>query len=671
MARRNRSDSRSPNPDQPPNRPKARRGRVLPWLFKWTLVAGIWCLLIGSAALAWLAYDLPDVSGINSFNRRPTLTFVSADGQPLATYGDIYGGPVELKDISPWLPKAVLATEDRRFYNHFGVDLIGLARASFANLRARRVVQGGSTITQQLAKNVFLSSERSLKRKVQEVMLALWLEHKFTKDQILTIYLNRVYLGAGTYGVEAAAQRYFGKSARRVSIHEAAVIAGLLKAPSRFSPASGLERAKGRAQEVLDNMVEAGYMTPAEQASAAREPLRVAATTQAGRAARYFTDWLADALPGYVGFVDRDLTIITTLDIGLQRAAETQVTRAMAREAAKANAGQVALVVLSPDGAVRAMIGGRDYAESQFNRATDGHRQPGSAFKPFVFLAAVEGGMRPDDRFSDGPITIGDWSPHNFDSIQRGMIPAREALARSVNTSTVRVAQLAGIDKVISTANRLGITSTLRRDFSTALGASEVTPLELTAAFAPFANGGEGVLPYAITEIHDPDAQVVYRRAGSGPGRVIQRSALTAMTDMLQAVVQQGTGRAAALDRPTAGKTGTSQDYRDAWFVGFTADFVAGVWVGNDNGESMERITGGSLPARIWHAFMVDAHRGLPSKPLPGAGSWTDFLTSFGSGSEAPIAAPPVQSRAPAPPPVNRQMLPLDPYNRPGATPAP
>jgi penicillin-binding protein 1A len=667
VARRNNSDSRTPDPQKPKAR---RRGGVLSWLFKWTLVVGLWGLIVMSAVVAWLAYDLPDVSGINSFNRRPTLTFVSADGQPLATYGDIYGGPVELKDISPWLPKAVLATEDRRFYNHFGVDLLGLVRASFANLRARRVVQGGSTITQQLAKNVFLSSERSFKRKVQEVMLALWLEHKFTKDQILTIYLNRVYLGAGTYGVEAAAQRYFGKSARRISVHEAAVIAGLLKAPSRFSPASGLERAKGRAQEVLDNLVEAGYLTAAERDTAAREPLRVAATTQAGRAARYFTDWLADALPSYVGFVDRDLTIITTLDIGLQRAAETDVARAMAREARKPKSGQVALVALSPDGAVRAMIGGRDYADSQFNRVTDGHRQPGSAFKPFVFLAAVEGGMRPDDRFSDGPITIGDWSPHNFDSVQRGMIPAREALARSVNTSTVRIAQLAGIDKVISAANRLGIGSTLRRDFATALGASEVTPLELTAAFVPFANGGEGVLPYAITEIHDPNAQIIYRRAGSGPGRVIQRQALGAMTDMLQAVVQQGTGRAAALDRPTGGKTGTSQDYRDAWFVGFTADLVTGVWVGNDNGEPMERITGGSLPARIWHAFMVDAHRGLSAKPLPGAGSWTDFLTSFKPGDDGPKAAS-SPARPLAPPPVNSQMLPLDPYNRPGATPPP
>jgi penicillin-binding protein 1A len=641
---------------------------VLSWLLKWTLVAGIWGIVIASAVVAWLAYDLPDVSGINSFNRRPTLTFVSADGQPIATYGDIYGGPVELKDMSPWVPKAVLATEDRRFYSHFGVDLIGLVRASFANLRAGRVVQGGSTITQQLAKNVFLSSERSFKRKIQEVMLALWLEHKFTKDQILTIYLNRVYLGAGTYGVEAAAQRYFGTSARRLSIHEAAVIAGLLKAPTRFSPATGLERAKTRAQEVLDNLVEAGYLTPAEHDAALKEPLRVAATTQAGRAARYFTDWLADALPSYVGFVDRDLTIVTTLDIGLQREAETEVAKAMAREAAKANVGQVALVALAPDGAVRAMIGGRDYAESQFNRVTDGHRQPGSAFKPFVFLAAVEGGMRPDDRFSDGPVTIGDWSPHNFDSVQHGMIPAREALARSVNTSTVRIAQLAGIDRVIATANRLGITSNLRRDFSTALGSSEVTPLELTAAFAPFANGGEGVLPYAITEIHDPDAQIIYRRAGSGPGRVIQRPALAAMTDMLQAVVQQGTGRAAALDRPAGGKTGTSQDFRDAWFIGFTADLVTGVWVGNDNGESMERITGGSLPARIWHAFMMDAQRGLPARPLPGTGSWSDLLTSFKPSEPAKAAVP-----APLRPssPTNSQMLPLDPYNRPGAFPPP
>jgi penicillin-binding protein 1A len=606
----------------------SRAWRVFGFLFKWMAVLGIWAGVAAGAILVILAFDLPDVSTINHFARRPSLTFVSSDGQPVATYGDQFAGAVELNEMSPWLPKAVLATEDRRFYRHSGIDFIGLARATWVNLRAGRIVQGGSTITQQLAKNVFLTSERSYKRKVQEVMLAFWLERRFTKDQILTIYLNRVYLGAGTYGVEAASRRYFGKPSRQLTPHEAAVIAGLLKAPSRYSPASDLERAKGRAEEVLGNLAEAGYMTAEEARAAGRQPLRIALNTQAGRGARYFTDWLADAVPGFVGFVDRDLIVVTTLDARLQRAAEVEIARALARDGEKANAGQAALVAMTPDGAVRAMIGGKDYADSQFNRAASSRRQPGSAFKPFVFLAAVEAGMRPDEMIADGPVSIGEWSPRNFDNVLKGQITAREALARSVNTATVRVAQRAGIDRVTATASRLGIASPLRRDFATALGASEVTPFELTAAFAPFANGGNSVLPYAIEEIRDGEGNVLYRRTSSGAGPVLQRAPLAAMNDMMQAVVREGTGRAASLDRPTAGKTGTSQEYRDAWFVGFTADYVAGVWIGNDDGEPMERITGGSLPARIWRAFMLEAHRGLPSRPLP-----------LPAGSDAPVVA--------------------------------
>ena len=651
-----------------PKRPAARRRSLLPFLFKWTLVLGIWAVVVVGLAVAWFAYDLPDVSGINNFNRRPSLTFVAVDGQPIATYGDIYAGAVGLNQMSPWLPKAVLATEDRRFYSHIGVDVFGLVRATFVNLRARRIVQGGSTITQQLAKNVFLSPERSFRRKVQELLLALWLEHKFSKDQILTIYLNRVYLGAGTYGVEAAAQRYFGKPAAQLTAHESAVIAGLLKAPTRFSPAADLDRARARAHDVLNNLVEAGYMQPQEMAMAERQPLRVAVANR-GRFARYFTDWLADTVPGFAGFIDRDLTVVTTLDPKVQRAAEDAIAKHLARDGARVHASQAAAVVLSPDGAVRALVGGRDYGESQFNRATDGHRQPGSAFKPFVFLAAVEGGMSPDDRFSDGPVTVGDWSPHNFDSVQHGMITAREALARSVNTSTVRIAQQTGIDRVISVANRLGIGSPLRRDLATALGASEVTPLEITAAFAPFANGGTGVLPYAITEIRDNRGGVIYRREGSGLGQVLQRQPLVAMTDMLQAVVQQGTGRAAMLDRPTGGKTGTSQDFRDAWFVGFTADYTAGVWLGNDNGEPMERVTGGNLPARIWHDVMMEAERGMPSKALPGAPGFMDMLPSFLTGRSS--GPPPTQASSSPAATTYKPLLNLDPYNRPGAAPPP
>ncbi|MBV8534195.1 MAG: carboxypeptidase, partial [Alphaproteobacteria bacterium] len=404
---------------------------------------------------------------------------------------------------------------------------------------------------------------------------------------------------------------------------------------------------------------------PQQAAAADRDPLRVAQNNSGGRGTRYFTDWLADSVPGFAGFVDRDLTVVTTLDARLQKAAEEDVARALERDGPKVHASQAAFLVLSPDGAVRAMVGGRDYASGQFNHVTEAHRQPGSSFKAFDYLAAMEYGIKPDDRFSDGPITIGDWSPRNFEKEQHGMITVREAFAHSVNTTAVRIAQKIGIDRVIAVAQRLGIGSPLRRDLSTSLGASEVTLYELTAAFAPFANGGTGVLPYAISEIRDATGHVIYRREGSGPGQVIQRASLVAMTDLMQAVVQEGTGRAALLDRPTAGKTGTSEDYRDAWFVGFTADYVAGVWVGNDNNDPMLRVTGGTLPAHLWHDVMAEAERGKPVKPLPGAGSFMDTLTSLLSRG---TSSPPPPSSAAA---TYKPLLSLDPYNRPGATPPP
>jgi penicillin-binding protein 1A len=644
--------------------------RFLPSFLKWALVGTIWLAVLAGGFVAYFAFTLPDLSGIDKFNRRPSLSFVAADGQVLATYGDLYGGVVELKDMPKWLPQAVIATEDRRFYRHFGIDLIGLARAGYVNLRARRVVQGGSTITQQLAKNVFLTHERTFTRKVQETMLALWLERRFTKDQILTIYLNRVYLGAGTYGVEAAARRYFGKSARDLTRLESAVIAGLLKAPSRYAPTASVARAKERAITVLNLMEDLGYITSAQLASAEREPLKVPSGGPGNRGVRYFADWLLDAVPGFVGYIDRDLTIVTTLDARLQRAAEMAIETTLERDGVRAKVSQGALVAMSPDGAVRAMVGGRDYGESQFNRATDAQRQPGSSFKPFVFLTAVEAGLKPDDRIDDSPVTIGNYSPKNFDEVRKGLITAREALARSVNTATVRTAQRVGIDKVIATAHRLGIASELRRDLSTSLGASEVNLLELTGAFAPFANGGNGVLPYAILEIRDAGGKVLYRRTGSGPGRVIQKAQLAPMIDMLSAVITGGTGRGAALDRPAIGKTGTSQDHRDAWFVGGTADYVAGVWLGNDDGAPMHQVTGGALPARLWKSFMTEANRGLEVRAIPGADggfdldSFIDSLFRGRSPSDAP--ARPVSSNPRSRAPENTGTS-NDPMNRPGA----
>jgi penicillin-binding protein 1A len=643
-------DGRRARGGKPPRR--KRRRSILLALLRWCLALSIWGAIAAALVLAWYALRLPDIGAIASFDRRPSMSFEDASGQVVGTTGDLFAGAVQLSEMPAHLPQALLATEDRRFYSHFGVDPVGLARAAVVNLRAGRVVQGGSTITQQLAKNVFLTHERSFERKIQEFLLALWLERRFTKDQILTIYLNRVYLGAATYGVEAASQRYFGKSARQLNMREAAVIVGLLKAPSRYAPTSDRARSLRRADEVLENLVEARFASAATVEAARRMPLGAPGTGGNLRSARYFTDWLADQVSGYVGYVDRDLVIRTTLDSRLQRAAEAAIADALARDGEKSDAEQAALVAMSPDGALRALVGGRDYAASQFNRATAALRQPGSAFKSFVFLAALEQGMRPDDRVSDAPVAVGDWRPRNYEGdAGRGEITLRDAFARSVNTATVRVAQRGGIDRTIAAARRSGIVSPLRRDFATTLGASEVTLLELTGAYMPFANGGVSAEPWAISEIRDSAGRVLYRRVAQGGERVISRGALAAMNDLLRAVVERGTGRAAMLDRPVGGKTGTSQDYRDAWFVGFTAELVAGVWFGNDDASPMNRVTGGSLPARTWKAFMAEATRGLPPSPIPGAvppGALDNLLEQlFGGGARAPAdpSAPPDLNR--------------------------
>jgi penicillin-binding protein 1A len=618
---RTRDDGAAPSPrpkHRPPRAP--RRRRWLGFILRFVLLATLWSGIAIAMVLAWYALRLPNIEEIAAFDRRPSLTFVDAAGQTIGSTGDLHGGVVRLDELPAYLPQLLLATEDRRFYGHFGIDPIGLARAALVNLRAGRVVQGGSTITQQLAKNVFLTHERSLERKIQEFLLAIWLERRFSKDEILTLYLNRVYLGGATYGIEAAAQRYFGKSARQVNMREAAILVGLLKAPARFAPTGDRARALRRAAEVLDNLAEAGLATAATVAAAKAQTIGVPAGTGQPRSARYFVDWLADQVSGFVGFVDRDLVVRTTLDPRLQRAAESAIGETLGRDGEKAEAEQAALVALTPDGAVRAMVGGRDYGASQFNRATSALRQPGSAFKSFVFLAAMERGARPDDLVSDAPVAIGTWRPRNFEGeAGRGDISLRDAFARSVNTAAVRLAQRDGIDGAIAAARRAGILSPLRRDLATALGASEVTLLELTGAHAPFANGGLSVQPYGIVEIRDRGGRLLYRRTGSGAAAIISRGTLSAMNDLLATVVSRGTGRAAALDRPMGGKTGTSQDHRDAWFVGFTADFVAGVWFGNDDSSPMNRVVGGGLPARAWRAFMLEATRGQPPRTVPGA----------------------------------------------------
>ncbi len=633
----------------PPKRGRGRRRLRGFWNLALLLI--LWGAILGAGVIGCFALTLPDTNQLTVAERRPSVTILADDGSIIATFGDLFGQPLTLKEMSPWLPKAVVATEDRRFYSHFGIDPIGLIRAAFTDLRTGHVVQGGSTITQQLAKTIFLTPERSLSRKIREALLALWLEHRFTKDQILEIYLNRVYLGAGTYGVDAAAHRYFGKSAAKLNLYESAVIAGLLKAPTRFNPTRDKDKTMARAAQVLDLMVETGAIDQQQAAAAEKSGAELNRVALAQPGARYFADWIADQVRDFAGTADRDLTVRTTLDPRMQGEAENAVGSALTKDGIKDAVSQGALVAMTPDGAVRAMVGGRDYNESQFNRATQAERQPGSAFKPFVYLAGIEAGLRPDDHFIDGPIQIGNWRPHNYTNRYLGDVTVAEALAESINTVAAQVAQRAGIPNVIAVATRLGITSDLAPDASIALGTSDVNLLELVSAYAPFANGGTGVLAYGIKEITDTAGKVIYRRTGSGPGQVVPPEEVGLMNQMLAGVIAHGTGRAAALPRPAAGKTGTTQDYKDAWFIGYTADLVAGVWMGNDDNTPMNKVTGGSLPAPVWKAFMLAATQGMPIRPLSSApfqaaAGETTMDQLFGQAG-APVPLTPPQNLAP------------------------
>src|SRR5436190_2665979 len=438
--RRRRATPRQSRRPRAARRPRRLFGRLLKFVFLLLL----WVAILGGGTIGYFALTLPDTSQLGVSLRRPTVTILAEDGSTLANLGDLFGEPVSLREMSPFLPQAVIATEDRRFYNHLGIDPIGLARALMMDVRAGHLVQGGSTITQQLAKVLFLTPERSLGRKIRELLLALWLERRFTKDQLLEIYLNRVYLGAGTYGVDAAAHRYFGKSAQRLTLFDGAVLAGLLKAPTRFSPARDRDKAAGRAAQVLDNMVEAGFIKAADAAAAGKQGAASAALAQNRPGSRYFADWVADQIGDFAGTANRDLVVRTTLDARLQATAESAIAEVLTRFGARDTVGEGALVALSPDGAVRAMVGGRDYGQSQFNRATQAQRQPGSAFKPFVYLAGLEAGLRPQDRLVDAPIRVGNWQPHNYTNRYQGEMSLAEGLAQSINTIAVQVAERAG-----------------------------------------------------------------------------------------------------------------------------------------------------------------------------------------------------------------------------------
>lgn len=576
-----------------------------------------WTIVGLGAGVSYYTADLPDTSNIWGVTAQLGISILDRSGKQIATRGPAVGEAVSLAQLPPHVAEAVIATEDRRFYHHIGIDPLSLVRAMLANWQEGRIVQGGSTITQQLAKNLFLTNERTMKRKIQEVILAFWLEWRFSKDQILTLYLNRVYLGAGTYGIEAASKRYFGKSAHGLTLTEAALIAGLLKAPSRYAPTNDAILARTRADVVLRAMVDAGFISEADRGQANSAPPSFA-RVPANESVHYFADWIIDRLPSYVGSLNQHYIVRTTLDSQLQALADEVVVQAIDREGAALGFGQAALVALGTKGEVLALVGGRAHSQSQFNRAVQAKRQPGSAFKPFVYMAALEAGYMPNSVVEDAPIRIDDWAPRNYSNKYEGRVTLTRALAASLNTATVRVAQRVGHDRIVETARRLGISSPLTADATLSLGTSEVSLLELSGAYVPFANGGRAVILHGIVSITTGAGDVLYERTGSGPGRAAELVHVGAMNDMLSETLSSGTGRRAKLrTRPAAGKTGTSQRSRDAWFVGYTAGLITGVWVGNDNGAPMKRVTGGMVPAGIWHEFMQAATAGNPIKPLP------------------------------------------------------
>ena len=654
------------------------RGGMLRRMFwrlswKWRIVVGFPALAVAvalpclAAMMIYYTVSFPHPLAMRNKERAPVVRILARDGSVLAERGAAHDYmPLDL--LPRHVTGAVVATEDRRFFEHYGLDPAGLGRAFFANLRAGRFAQGGSTLTQQLAKNLFLTPERTLSRKVEELALALWLELRLSKPDILELYLNRVYFGGGAYGIEAASQRYFDKSARELTLGEAALIAGLLKAPSKYSPAVSPEAARARGRVVLAKMVDAGIISRADEAKAQAEHMVFAENKSQKDVSGigYAVDFVLERLPPLVGSGHAEVIVETTLDAGLQRRASEIVAKALERQGQVLGVGQAAVVLLDNDGGIRALVGGRNYAESQFNRAVKARRQPGSAFKPFVYLAALESGMTPDSITYDLPLTIDGWAPRNDNGQYVGEITLRRALGQSVNTVAVRLNQDVGRGRTVSVARRLGIKSDLREEPSLPLGTSEVSLLELTGAYGVFGNGGTAIEPHAIRRVRMSSGRVLFAREATRTAQVVDPVHVGEINDMLNAALLNGTGRRAAIAmHPAAGKTGTSQDFRDALFVGFTAHLTAGVWIGNDSGKAMYKAVGGGLPAEIWREIMTAAHVGKAPLMLPG----TESRPAAVPDATAPVAGRAEITSHPENPQLRRAPMPENAVTRTGQAP--
>jgi penicillin-binding protein 1A len=624
---------------------KGRARGVVYRLIYWGAVLGLWGGIAVVGVVVWVGAHLPAIQSLEIPKRPPTIQITGLDGSVLASRGEMAGANVSLKDLPPYLPKAFIAIEDRRFYSHYGVDPFGIARAAVANLMHRGVSQGGSTLTQQLAKNLFLTQERTMQRKLQEVELALWLERKHSKSEILELYLNRVYFGSGAYGVEAAAQKYFGKPAKSVTVAEAAMLAGLVKSPSRLAPNRNPEGAEKRAQTVLAAMADAKFITEAQAQASIGAPSYNVKALGAGTV-NYVADWIGEVLDDLIGQIDQSIVVETSIDPKLQAIAEASIIDELAAKSVKFNVSQGALVAMTPDGAVRAMVGGRNYAESQYNRAVTAKRQPGSAFKPFVYLTAIEAGLTPETIRQDAPLDVKGWKPENYSHEYFGAVTLTQALAMSLNTVAVRLGLEVGAKNVVRTAHRLGISSKLDANASIALGTSEVSLTELVGAYAPFANGGQGVSPHVVNRIRTLEGnKVLYARQPDQLGQVIDPRNVAMMNTMMQETLLSGTARKAEIPGwSAAGKTGTSQDFRDAWFIGYTANLVTGVWLGNDDNSPTKKATGGGLPVDVWTRFMRTAHQGVAVAALPGsqAGGFFSNVAQATQQANAPAANAPV-----------------------------
>ncbi|MDR1693697.1 MAG: PBP1A family penicillin-binding protein [Lactobacillaceae bacterium] len=563
------------------------------FLFSLALAAALACYIL------YCILTMPNIEKAMLRTRQPMTTIIAENGNDITTVGNIYSDVVMLYDVHPYVINAILATEDRRFYSHFGFDPIAFARAMSVNILSGKYAQGGSTITQQVAKNLFLTQNKTIKRKIQELFLAFWLEYKFSKDQILTLYINRVYLGAGTYGIQSASRRYFQKPASDLNLKEAAILAGILKAPSKYNPLANQANADERAKIVLQNMVNNNFID--------EDQYKYALTLDTGsgeqsrvKGAKHFADWVYQETNALLGERENDILVYTTLDQHLQEKAQNILETKIAQNSDK-NVNEGAIVVLDNNtGAVKAMVGGIDYGSSQFNRATQALRQPGSAFKTFVYLTALQNGFNITDKIEDYPITIGKWTPENITGKYYGTVTLKQAFANSYNLAAVDLSQRLSLDKIIKTARSLGITTPMKKNPSIVLGTAEVKVIDMAAAYAAIANNGNLVIPYAITEVYTKDGYQIYQHSLQQEKKVAKRKAVEEMIRLLEIAVRSGTGQKAKLETFSAGKTGTSQGYRDAWFVGFTDKYTIAVWVGNDDNSPMNKISGSGLPAEIW-----------------------------------------------------------------------